>query len=128
MMSMKKVNGFFISFLVGSAVGSTIALLYAPKSGKYLRRDISRKTNELLDEGKKLTHDTWNGAKEAAESTFESANDFLNTGVEKISHKAEKIKEAFKSGIDTFKDERRSKKIKNNLYDEDVKNIHTRIT
>lgn len=125
---MKRINAFFVSFLVGSAVGSTIALLYAPKPGKYLRNDISRKTNEMLEDGKKLTSDTWNGAKKAAESTLENANDFLNTGVEKITNKTEKIKEAFQSGIDTFKDERRSKKIKNNLYDEDVENIHTRIT
>ncbi|MEO8513663.1 MAG: YtxH domain-containing protein [Ignavibacteria bacterium] len=127
-MSMKKINGVFLSFLVGSAIGGTIALLYAPKSGKHLRKDISRKTNDLIDEGKKLTYDTWNGAKEAAENTFETANDFLNKGVDKITHKSEKLKNAFKLGIDTFKDERSSSKTKNNLYDDDTEKIHTKIT
>jgi gas vesicle protein len=92
--------------------------LYAPKKGKLLRNDISRKTNDLIDQGKKLTYDSWNGAKEAAESTFESANEFLNTGVEKIIDKTEKIKDAFRTGIDTYKDERRSGKNKGSLYNE----------
>ena len=118
MITGKKLNGLFISFLVGGAVGSAIALLYAPKRGKQLRSDISRKTSDLIDQGKKLTYDSWNGAKEAAESTFESANEFLNTGVEKIIDKTEKIKDAFRTGIDTYKDERRSGKNKGSLYNE----------
>lgn len=125
---MKRINGFFLSFLVGSAVGSAIALLYAPKSGKHLRNDISRKTNEMLEDGKKLTSDTWNGAKKAAESTFESANDLLNTGVEKIIHKTEKVKDAFMSGVDAYKDERSSRSNKNSLYGEDVEKTHSQIT
>ena len=125
---MKKVNGVLLSFIIGSAVGSAIALLYAPQSGKNLRKDISRKTNELIDDGKKLTYDTWNGAKDVAESTFETANDFLNTGVEKIVNKSEKIRDAFKSGVDAFKDERNYKKNKGGLYEEDSEKIHQRIT
>jgi len=125
---MKKVNGVLLSFIIGSAVGSAIALLYAPQSGKNLREDISRKTNELIDDGKKLTYDTWNGAKDVAESTFETANDFLNTGVEKIVNKSEKIRDAFKSGVDAFKDERNYKKNKGGLYEEDSEKIHERIT
>jgi gas vesicle protein len=63
-MSLKKINGFFISFLLGGAIGSVIALLYAPKSGKLLRNDISRKTNELIEEGKKMSVDSLNEVKE----------------------------------------------------------------
>lgn len=109
-MTTKRTGGFLLSFLIGSAVGSAVALMYAPKSGRLLRNDISRKTGELIDQGKKLTYDTWNGAKETAETTFESANEFLNQGVEKIVNKAERVKDSFKTGIDAFKDERRSGK------------------
>ena len=87
-MTTKRTSGFILSFLIGSAVGSAIALMYAPKSGKHLRNDISRKTGELIDQGKK----------------------FLNTGVEKIVSKAEKVKDSFKTGIEAFKEERRSGK------------------
>lgn len=125
---MKKFNGIFIGFVIGSAVGSSIALLFAPKKGKYLRNDISRKTGEIIDQGKKLTYNSWNEAKEAAESTFESANDFLNTGVEKIVKKTEKIKDAFKSGIDSYNDERRQEKYTGNLYSDDSEKTKARIT
>lgn len=109
-MTTKRTGGFLLSFLIGSAVGSAVALMYAPKSGRLLRNDISRKTGELIDQGKKLTYDTWNGAKETAETTFESANEFLNQGVEKIVNKAERVKDSFKTGIDAFKEERRTGK------------------
>ena len=124
----KKINGILMSFLLGSAVGGAIALLYAPKSGKNFRHDISKKTNDLIDEGKKLTSNSWNGAKEAVENTFDSANDYLNTGVEKIKHKTEKVKDAFRTGVDTYKDERKSGKNSTGLYNEDVDKTKTRIT
>jgi len=52
-------------FLVGSAVGAAVALLYAPQSGKDTRRLIAKKTEEgrevlvdsskeVLDRGKEL--------------------------------------------------------------------------
>ena len=52
-------------FLVGAAVGASIALLYAPKSGKDMRRLIAKKTErskealadsgkEVIDRGKEL--------------------------------------------------------------------------
>ncbi|HEY3250163.1 MAG TPA: YtxH domain-containing protein [Ignavibacteria bacterium] len=96
-MSLKKINGFFISFLLGGAIGSVIALLYAPKSGKLLRNDISKKTDQLIEEGKKMSFDSLNEVKEKAESTLDSANEFLNTGMEKITRKTEKLKDALKS-------------------------------
>ena len=33
-------KGMLVGFLAGSVVGAIIALLYAPKSGKELRKDI----------------------------------------------------------------------------------------
>ena len=40
-------KGLLIGFLTGSIVGSVIALLYAPKSGKELRGDIKIKSDEF---------------------------------------------------------------------------------
>ncbi len=79
---------------MGGAIGGTIALLYAPQKGKYLRKDISRKTNDLLKEGKKITRNSWNDAKEKTENIIESANDALNTNVKKIVRNTEKLKDA----------------------------------
>lgn len=51
---------------------------------KNIKNDMSYKTNELIEKGKKKTKDSWNGAKEKAKSTIESAKDLLNKGKKKI--------------------------------------------
>ena len=83
MILINKVSGLFISFLLGSAVGGAIALLYAPESGKRLRSDISRKTSDLIKEGKKKSNELWNDTKEKAENALENANEFLNSNLKK---------------------------------------------
>lgn len=45
----RKVKKFLIGMLTGTITGALLALLYAPKSGKKLRRDIGRKKDELID-------------------------------------------------------------------------------
>ena len=65
-------------FLVGAAVGATVALLYAPQSGRDPRRLISKKTEqskdaivdsskEVLDRGRELYERGREFADEAAE-------------------------------------------------------------
>jgi gas vesicle protein len=65
-------------FLVGAAVGATVALLYAPQSGKETRRLISKKTEQgreaiadsgkdVLDRGRELYERGREFADEAAE-------------------------------------------------------------
>jgi gas vesicle protein len=44
-------KGLIVGFIAGSVVGAVMALLYAPKSGKELRRDIKEKTGELVEKG-----------------------------------------------------------------------------
>lgn len=108
MITMKKSKGLFISFLLGGALGGAIALLFAPKQGKHLRSDIGRKTNELFEGGRKKTFDLWNNAESMAESTLDSANDFLNTGVEKLARKTEKARNVLKSVLYDSDEERKS--------------------
>ena len=94
---MKTINGMLLGFLLGGVIGGAIALLYAPQKGKHFRKNLSKKTNELIDEGKYKTSDLWDDTKEKTESALESANNILNTGVEKIAHETEKIKDGLKS-------------------------------
>jgi len=125
MINIKQINGVFLSFLLGGVVGSAIALLYAPKSGKQLRNDISRTTNELYEEGKKKTYDSWNDAKEKAESIIDGANDVLSTNVEKIVRKTENLREALKSGVNAYNDERKYGSNHNSsTIKEDMGNTH----
>ena len=104
---MKTINRMLWSFILGGAIGGTIALLYAPQKGKYLRKYISRKTNDLLKEGKKITRNSWNDAKEKAENLIDSANDILSTNVEKIVRNTEKVKESVKAGVNAYNQERK---------------------
>jgi gas vesicle protein len=122
MTSFKKTKWYLLSFLVGGAVGSSIALLYAPESGRHLRKDIKRKTNDYIEDGKKIVSDTWSDAKETAESALESANEFLNSGMEKIMRKTEKAKNALKSGYDAYNDERKSGNNLSSSTMEDIEN------
>jgi gas vesicle protein len=107
MSNMKQVNGVFLSFLLGGVIGGAIALLYAPKSGKHLRNDISHKANKLYEDGKKISNDTWIDAKEKAEELIENANNVLAVNVDKIVRKTDNLKEALKSGIEAYNDERK---------------------
>jgi gas vesicle protein len=104
----QKTKGFLAGFLIGGAIGGSIALLYAPKSGKNLRNDISRKTNELISEGKIKTDHLWNNTKEEVGSILDSANDFLNTSKDKIMNKAGNVKDAIKTGVSAYNENRKS--------------------
>jgi gas vesicle protein len=117
----KRTTWYFASFLLGGAIGGAIALLYAPESGKHLRRDISRKTSDFIEDGKKIAHDSWIDAKDKAENTIEIAKDYLNTNVDKIVRKTEKAKDALKCGFDAYNNERKSGNENNSsLIEEDV--------
>jgi gas vesicle protein len=71
-------NGKFVWLLAGAAIGATVALLYAPQSGKETRRIIKRKTREgrealaessrdLMEKGRDLYEKGLRVADEAAE-------------------------------------------------------------
>ncbi|MEY3385668.1 MAG: hypothetical protein RIR53_479 [Bacteroidota bacterium] len=46
-------RGFLMGALVGGAIGGIVALLFAPKSGRDLRRDIADKTEEVYDKAQR---------------------------------------------------------------------------
>jgi gas vesicle protein len=54
------MRGFAIGLMVGAAAGATVALLYAPKSGARLRRDIGAQ----VDHAKRRAADLYDDAKE----------------------------------------------------------------
>ena len=57
-----KFTGFVAGLLVGGVIGSVLAVLYTPVSGKKMRKKISRTTDDLIDE----------------------VNDMVETGKEKV--------------------------------------------
>jgi gas vesicle protein len=120
-------KGFIIGLLAGSAVGAILALLYAPKSGKELRTDIKAKTDELMDnaenmiqktrvrvqevtaDARKRSEQVISDAKTQADTLMQDADRVLNSAKQRTSSILDeglKVKEAFKAGVEAFKEER----------------------
>lgn len=120
-------KSFIFGLLAGSAIGAILALLYAPKSGKELRADIKAKTDELMDsadtalrevraklpdistEARKRGEQIISDVKSQATSLLEDADKVLNTARQRsgsILDEGVRLKDAVKSGIDAYKQER----------------------
>lgn len=134
----KMAKGLMLGLLAGGAIGATIALLYAPKSGRELRADIKHKTDEFIDdtseymqiarekaetlinEGKRKSELLIQDAKRKAGTLIDDANSLLNEAKGKastafdgakgkISDESERIKDALKAGVDAYKEEKSKK-------------------
>ncbi len=117
-------KGLLIGFLAGSVVGAIIALLYAPKSGKELRKDIKEKAGDIKDEvgeklkfarakavdiineGKRLSDQIVSDAKEQAGHILADAEKILSTARDRAGEESGKVKAAFRAGVDTYKSEK----------------------
>jgi gas vesicle protein len=128
-------KGLLAGFLTGSIVGAVVALLYAPKSGRELRSDISQKTdeyindaesyleqakdkaNDLINEGKKKSEKLVADAKVKVDGLLKEAEDilsdaknkagdFVDTQKETLDKESNKIKSAVKAGLDSYKKEK----------------------
>ncbi|MEO8210215.1 MAG: YtxH domain-containing protein [bacterium] len=131
----KTAKGLLLGFVTGGIVGASLALLFAPKSGKELRGDIKTRKDEFLDdtseylqiaktkasdlinEGKRKSEELISDAKKKASSLIGDANSILNDAKqkatntlgstkEKISGETERVKDAFKAGIEAFNQEK----------------------
>jgi len=131
----KTAKGLLLGFVTGGIVGAAIALLYAPKSGKELRNDIKMKKDELLDdtseylqiaktkatdlinEGKRKSEELISDAKKKATTLIGDANSILNEAKQKatnalgstkerITTESEKVRDAFKAGMDAYNQEK----------------------
>ena len=127
------VKGLFIGLLTGGAIGAIVALLYAPKSGQELRKDIKSKTDEyydetekfiadakvkaknMMNEGKKRSEQLISNAKSRSEELLKNAErifteaksktgTIVSTGKEIVDDETSKLKTAFKAGVNAYKD------------------------
>jgi gas vesicle protein len=121
-MENRKTQKIAAAFLFGAAIGGAIALLYAPKSGKETRKDISDEINnyvkkagdvkkKLIDKAKELSHDM-------VEQTEKVRSDVRNFREGKYAGTAEKIegeitrlRGAIKTAIESYKDTRKVRRI-----------------
>ncbi|MCL2039654.1 MAG: YtxH domain-containing protein [Bacteroidetes bacterium] len=114
-----KVKTFLLGALIGGTVGAVTALLFAPKSGRELRRDIVDSTtdmydkaNDLIQEAKQKTNNIVDSVKRQADSFlhkvgdyYEDANGQISTSTESVQQRFESLKDAARTGADAFKTE-----------------------
>jgi gas vesicle protein len=119
-------KGFLIGAVVGGAVGAVVALLFAPKSGRELRRDIADRTEEVVDKAQQMFNkatggghtassgfeDVVNEGRIAAErivSTARHQADNLMSNAEQVlrdaKNRASRVGDASKAGDDAFRSE-----------------------
>jgi gas vesicle protein len=125
------VKGFLFGLIAGGALGAALALLYAPKTGRELRGDIKKRTDELvqdaeeyistarekavdlINDGKKRADSIISDARKRAEDLLHDAENVLSGAKQKaggIVGEGEKLRDAVKAGVDTFKEERSKSK------------------
>jgi gas vesicle protein len=70
------------AFLLGGLIGAGIALLYAPKSGRETRRDISKAAKKVKRNAVELVEDTIDSIEDFAGDVKDKATDIIERGVE----------------------------------------------
>ncbi|HWR57454.1 MAG TPA: YtxH domain-containing protein [Thermodesulfovibrionales bacterium] len=70
------------AFLLGGLIGAGIALLYAPKSGRETRRDISKTAKKVKQNAVELVEDTIESIEDFAGDVKDKASDIIERGVE----------------------------------------------
>ncbi|MBA4349312.1 MAG: hypothetical protein C0415_04905 [Thermodesulfovibrio sp.] len=70
------------AFLVGGLIGACIAFLYAPKSGRQTRRDISKAAKRVKRDAVDLVEDTIDKVNEFAGDVKDRVSDIIDKGVE----------------------------------------------
>lgn len=77
------------AFLLGGAIGAAVALLYAPKSGRETRKDISRAARRIKNSTADLIDDAIEDVNEFANNLKEKAANVVEQGAE-LSEKAKR--------------------------------------
>jgi gas vesicle protein len=118
-----KVKTFLLGALIGGAVGAVTALLFAPKSGRELRRDIVDGTTDIYDKATDFVSNTIQESKSKAQNLIyaakRQADSILNksseydddddvseqvvTSTDSVQKRFENLKDAAKAGSEAFK-------------------------
>lgn len=70
------------AFLLGGLIGAGIALLYAPKSGRETRKDISKAAKRIRRDAVELVEDTIRTVDDFVGTVKDTASDIIERGVE----------------------------------------------
>lgn len=70
------------AFILGGLIGAAIAILYAPKSGRQTRKDISKAARRIKRDAAELVEDTIRSVDDFVGQVKDQATDIIERGVE----------------------------------------------
>ena len=104
------LRGFVAGLFAGGVIGASLALLYAPKSGKELRADLKEKADHLIDDADEYLQAAQAKAGQIVSEAKKRSDQLITDAKTKAGTALEegtRLKGAVKAGVDTFKEERR---------------------
>ncbi len=99
------VGTILISFLAGAAIGSGLALLFAPKSGREMREQIKGLTDDAVDKIKEYAKE----AQDRIKTTYEDGKELVKEKKSIIGSAIEAGKEAMERERERFSEEHKSR-------------------
>jgi gas vesicle protein len=84
-------GSFLMGLLAGTVLGAGLGMLFAPKAGAEVRKQLSEQANRL----RSTAADTYNQASEKIGQTYNQASERINQASEKVSQIVDRGKEAY---------------------------------
>lgn len=85
----KESKGYLKGLATGGAIGGIIALLFAPKTGKELRKNIGEKKDDLLAGTNRIIENAKDKASVVISDTQEKAGQLIESGKKKLESASE---------------------------------------
>ncbi len=95
---------FIKGLLVGGLIGAVIGILYAPKSGKETRKEIGRKTEELIAKAEEEYELALEKSKKVYAAAVKRLQQMESSAKEKVGEMEEKVGELAERGKETLQD------------------------
>lgn len=86
-------------FGLGVAIGTIMGLLFAPKSGKELRRELAYSGEEYFDRAKGMMHDVSRNIQSGIDNSVDRISDIYQTGTEAVKTGVSQVRTAVDTGV-----------------------------
>lgn len=112
MFKKNKNTGIFLKgFLFGGTLGALAGLALAPKGGKKLIKEITKKTDEILSDASEMAERAGEIASNIISDAKKKSENLFNEGIKKIETIAKTTENFYKNGKDIA--EEKASKIRN---------------
>jgi gas vesicle protein len=94
-------------FAIGATIGATVALLFAPKSGRELREDLADATRKGVDRARETGSQLSTRAGEYYDTATTRAGELAASARDAAARPVERVTSAFEAGKKAYRDEKR---------------------